>query len=355
MSDDPSIIATLQRELVDTQVPPADAHAADLVRERADNILRPPGALARLDDLAVWLAGWQRTASPTVGTPAILIFAGDHGVVTEGVSAFPADVTASMLAAFEQGVATINALATSVGARVEAIDVGVGKPTANLRVQPAMSPAECQTAFAAGRHAVRTAGRAEDLRLLVVGEMGIGNTTAAAAMTAAFAQGTPTPPPIGSFVGRGTGVGDAALKHKMRVVSAAVDRTTSASGATGVSPMEVLRQLGGREIAAMTGAMFEARVQSIPMVLDGYIATAAALVLHQSDPALTDNMIAGHRSAEPGHQWALAHMGKPPLLQWDFRLGEGSGAAAAIPFLRMACAAVTNVATFPEFFGDPNQ
>lgn len=331
---------------------PGTAVAAH-VRARAENILRPPGALARLDELAAWLAGWQHRTAPDVGTPSVLIFAGDHGVTAEGVSAFPADVTASMLKAFGQGVATANALAAAADATVQAFDVGVGKPTANLRVAPAMTAAQCQAAFDVGRTAVVTESKKQDCRLLVTGEMGIGNTTAAAAMTAAFAQQSGAAfPDIQDFVGRGTGIGDAALRHKTRVVTEALDRVFAPAADRSVAPAEVLRELGGTEIAAMSGAMFEARLRSIPMVLDGYIATAAALVLHETDPRLTDHLLAGHQSAEPGHRWALHRMQKRPLLQMDFRLGEASGAIIALPFLRMACAAVNNVATFPEFFGD---
>ncbi len=315
----------------------ADLESRAAVQARVDDILRPVGAMARFDEVAVWIAGWQRSTQPTVETPTAIIFAADHGVTTEGVSAYPAEVTGAMLAAFDASKASISALAAAAGAAVRAIDVGVGHPTGNLRIEPAMSAERFALAFNTGREAVTEL----DTDLLIVGEMGIGNTTAAAAVSAAILG-----PDASPFVGRGTGVDDDALANKAAVVSDAIARI---AGVT--DPLEILREVGGAELAAMAGALFEARLRSIPVLLDGYIATSPALVLHAIDPRLIDNCWAGHCSAEPGHRVVLDHLGRDPLLTLDMRLGEASGAMAAVPLVKMACALVTDVATFAEWFG----
>ena len=326
-----------------TQLPDAsglvsiDQIAVETIGARIGNILRPPGALQQLDDVASWMAGWQRTSTPTVVRPHGLIFAADHGVVAEGVSAFPADVTGAMLAAFEAKKASISAIASIAGAEVTAIDVGVGNPTGNIRYVPALTPERFATAFEQGRQAVREI--ATDL--LILGEMGIGNTTAAAAVSAALIGGE-----TATFVGRGTGVDDDAYAAKVHVVSDAVARVDPAA-----DPLEALRHLGGTELVAIAGAMIEARVQSIPLLLDGYIATAPALALHAVDPDLVAHCRAGHCSAEPGHRRALDRLGLVPLLTLDMRLGEASGAMAAVPLVKMACALVNDVPTFAEWFG----
>lgn len=327
--------ADLRVELA--EMPARSEAAAAAAAERAATVLRPGGALAALDDLAVWVAGWHDTGTPLIEEPAVLVFAGDHGVAAEGVSAYPAEITAAMLAAVERGQASINALAAAAGAEVRVIDVGVGSPTGNLRIEPAMSPERFAVAFEAGRDAVRTT----DTDLLVLGELGIANTTAAAAVTAAIIGGE-----ADRFVGRGTGVDDDGLTNKIAVVSDAVARVADHD-----DPLELLREVGGTELAAMAGAMVEARAQAIPLLLDGYIATAPAVALHAVDPELVAHTRAGHRSAEPGHQIALERLGLEPLLTMEFRLGEGSGAMAAVPLVVAGCEVVTNVATFDEFFG----
>lgn len=329
--------ATLREELA--TMPDRDEASADAAAERAASVLRPAGALAQLDELAVWVAGWQGSGRPIVDEPAVLVFAGDHGVTTEDVSAYPADITAAMLAAVERGQASINALAHTMGATLAVIDVGVGSPTGNLRVEAAMSPERLAVAFEAGRDAVRSV----EADLLVLGELGIGNTTSAAALTAALLGGD-----VAAYVGRGTGLDDAGLANKVTVVRDAVARVSGED-----DPLELLRHLGGTELAAMAGAMVEARSQSLPLLLDGYIATAPAVVLHAIDPGLVAHMRAGHRSAEPGHHLALERLGLDPLLSMDFRLGEGTGAMVAVPLVMAGCDAVSNVATFDEFFGEP--
>ncbi len=317
-------------------LPTPDHEAATSVRARADDILRPPGALARLDDIAVWLAGWQRTAEPDVVRPAGLIFAADHGVAAAGVTAYPSEVTAAMVAAFEQGKATISAMAEVAGASLRVIDVGVGRPTANLVEAPAMDRARFAQAFDAGRAAVAES----DADLLVLGEMGIGNTTPAAAIAAKLLGGE-----AGAWVGRGTGIDDAGLERKRSAVAAAVQRIDAVT-----DPFEVLRHVGGAELVAIAGAALEARRRSIPVLLDGFIVTAAVLPLFAANPTALSHCQAAHRSAEPGHGRLLEHVGLAPLLTLDLRLGEGSGAMAAVPLVKMAARAVTRVATFTEWF-----
>ena len=322
-----NVLAELLAEL-----PGPDRDARDQVAARAATVLRPAGAFARLDAVASWLAGWQGTSNPRVDRPHVAIFAADHGVAADGVSAYPAEVTAAMVEAIRSGVATITVLAREVGATVELVDVGVGRPTGNIRVADAMSAGEFDAAVASG--AVASA----DADLLVVGEIGIGNTTAAAAVAAAVLGGR-----AADWVGPGTGVVGAALARKCEVVQAALDRVGS------VAPLEALRRLGGRELAAMAGAVAAARRRRLPVVLDGFIASAAVAPLAVARPGSLDHCIAGHCSAEPGHQRVLDVLGLDPLMRLDLRLGEGSGALVAVPIIRMAAAAVVEVATFTEW------
>jgi len=314
--------------------PEPHTRAAAAVAERARQVLRPAGALARLDELAEWLAAWQGTGRPAVRRPAALVFAADHGVAASGVSAYPAEVTAAMVKALREGVATACVLARQVGATLEVVDVGVGRPTGDLTREPALAPARFRACVQAGRDAVA----ALDADLLVLGEMGIGNTTAAAAVTAILLGRSAE-----ESTGRGTGVDDAGLARKRAAVEAARRRVGTAS------PMEVLRQAGGAELAALAGAALEARLRRLPLVLDGFVVTAAVTPLELLRPGALANAVAGHRSAEPGHQALLARLGLRPLLDLDMRLGEASGALAAVPLLRLAAAAVTEVATFADW------
>ena len=313
-----------------------DALFAGAVAARAAQVLRPSGALQRLDDLAVWLAGWQRTTNPRIDRPVALVFAADHGVAAGGVSAYPAEITASMLNAFRSGASSINVMARQLGARVDAIDVGVGQPTEDLRYAPAMDHRRFDDAVLAGRAAVASA----DADVIVLGEMGIGNTTAAAAVCAALCGGD-----TDDWVGRGTGVDDEGLARKRDAVTVARARI---AGVT--DPVEVLRQVGGLELAAMAGAIVEARSRGLPLLLDGYVTAAAALPLACVNRDALAHCVAGHRSAEPGHRRVLAHLGLEPLLDLGMRLGEGSGAMAAVPLLSLACRLVTDVPTFGEWF-----
>lgn len=320
------------------RLPGPDAAAAAAVRARADDILRPSGALARLDEVAVHMAAWQRTPTPRVERPVALVFAGDHGVAEHGdVSAYPTAVTAAMLAACRQGKATICALARSVGAALDTVDVGVGRPTGDIRFEAAMSPQRFEDVV---EQAV-TAVDALDADLLVLGEIGIGNTTAAAALAGALLGGDPA-----TWVGRGTGVDDAGLERKRAAVAAVMQRTSDVR-----DPIELMREAGGAELTAMAAATVAARLRSIPVVLDGYVVTSAVLPLHIAAPGALDHCVVGHCSAEPGHRTVLEAIGKPVLLDLGMRLGEGSGAMIAVPIIRAACDAVVEVATFAEWFG----
>jgi nicotinate-nucleotide--dimethylbenzimidazole phosphoribosyltransferase len=314
--------------------PGPDEGAAAAVAERAAGVLRPAGALARLDELAAWLAGWQGTPRPAVRRPAAVVFAADHGVARHGVSAYPADVTAAMLKALREGVATACAMAREVGATLQVVDVGVGEPTGDLAREPALTEARFRACFDAGRRAVA----ALDADLLVLGEMGIGNTTAASAVTAILLGGA-----AGALTGRGTGVDAAGYARKLAAVEAAARRVG------GAAPLEVLRQAGGAELAAIAGAALEARLRPLPLLLDGFVVTAAVTPLAALHPGALANAVAAHRSAEPGHRALLERLGMRPLLDLGMRLGEASGALAAVPLLRLAAAAVTEVATFAEW------
>ena len=315
----------------------ADRAAGDAVRARAADILRPAGALARFDELAIWVAEWQGTTSPAIRKPAALIFAADHGVAAAGVSKYPVDVTGAMLAAYRTGRSTISAFATIAGATVDAVDVGVGRPTGDIRVEAAMSAERFEECV----EAARTAVDALDADLLVIGEMGIGNTTAAAAVAAALSGGDAV-----EWVGRGTGVDDDALTRKQDAVIAAVQRVAHLT-----DPLEVLREVGGAELVAMAAAVVAARQRHLPVLLDGYVVTAAALPLAMMRPGALDHCEVGHCSAEPGHRRLVARLGKQPLLDLGMRLGEGSGAMAAVPLVAMACVGITDVPTFGEWFG----
>ncbi|MDQ1375081.1 MAG: nicotinate-nucleotide--dimethylbenzimidazole phosphoribosyltransferase [Actinomycetota bacterium] len=312
-----------------------DHAARRAVAERAAQVLRPAGALRRLDEIAAWLAGWQRTDRPAVERPAAVVFAADHGVAAEGVSAYPAAVTGEMLRALRAGVATAAVLCRQVGAALHVVDVGVGRPTGNITVEPALDSDGFAAAWAAGRDAVATL----DADLLVLGEMGIANTTTAAAVAAGLFGG-----PVSDWVGRGTGVDDAGLAHKTAVVERAGARV---AGVT--DPLEILREVGGSELVAMAGAAQAARDRSLPLLLDGYVVTAALAPLAVARPGALDHCLAAHRSPEPGHGRLLARLGLEPLLDLELRLGEGSGALLAVPIVAMAAAAVTDVATFAEW------
>lgn len=313
-------------------LPAPDSGAAAAARARNDQLTKPPGSLGRLEEVAVWLASWQGRAVPRLDRVRIAIFAGNHGIAAAGVSAFPPEVTVQMVVNFEHGGAAINQLARAFGAELQVCALDLDRPTADFRHAPAMDPDEFGAALMAGWESV-----SPGLDLFIPGEMGIGNTTSAAALAAGLFGGS-------GWAGRGTGVDDAGLARKEAAVADAL--ATHAGHLS--DPFEVLRRLGGREVAAMTGAILRARAESVPVVLDGFIATAAAAVLARARPGALDHCIAGHLSAEGAHGRLLGALGKEPLLSLGLRLGEGSGAAVALGILRAAVACHSGMATFAE-------
>ena len=312
--------------------PGPDGDAAAAARVRNAQLTKPPGALGRLEDLASWYAGWRGDPRPRLAAPQVLVFAGNHGVAARGVSAFPAEVTVQMVANFRAGGAAINQLSTLFGARMSVHALDLDRPTQDFTEGPAMTEAECVAALATGWEAVDPAAD-----LLVTGEMGIGNTTSAAAIVAAlYGDGAE------DWIGRGTGVDDAGLARKAETVGLGLARHADSDA------LQILRCLGGRELAAMAGAIARARVERIPVILDGFICCAAAAVLAAELPAALDHAVAGHLSAEGAHGRLLDRLGKEPLLSLGLRLGEGSGAALAIGILQGAIACHSGMATFAE-------
>ncbi|HJO66510.1 MAG TPA: nicotinate-nucleotide--dimethylbenzimidazole phosphoribosyltransferase [Sphingomonas sanguinis] len=310
-----------------------DMAARDAAAHRQGQLTKPPGSLGRLEDIAVFFAGWQGVERPRITRGRAVIFAGNHGVVARGVSAFPAEVTAQMVANFTAGGAAINALATAAGLELSVVPLDLDRPTVDFTTGPAMSEAECLTALTAGAEAVG------DADLLVLGEMGIGNTTPAAALAAASFGGD-----AALWVGPGTGVDAQGLSRK----AMAVTEGLTLHRAQLTSAFEILRRLGGREIAAMAGAVLAARIKRIPVVLDGFIGTAAVAPLASANPNISAHCLSGHCSAEPGHTLLLARLGLEPILSLKMRLGEGSGAAVAVQVIRSALAAHDGMATFAE-------
>lgn len=312
----------------------ADQTAIDAAAARNGQLTKPPGALGRLEDLAIWYGGWRGTDRPEIKSPQVIVFAGNHGVTAQGVSAFPSEVTAQMVINFEHGGAAINQLAKLAGARMDVHALDLDNPVQDFTQGPAMDAAELLAALQAGWNAVDPTAD-----LLVVGEMGIGNTTPAAALAFALFGGEPA-----DWTGRGTGVDDAGLANKTRVVTEGVARHSAAIK----DGLDALGCLGGREIAAMAGAIAAARLLHIPVILDGFICCAAAACLQRSCDGALDHAIAGHQSAENAHPALLKELGKEPLLALGLRLGEGSGAALAIQVLKGAIACHSGMATFAE-------
>jgi len=338
-------------------VRPLDAGAMAEARDRQDRLTKPRGALGRLEALSVQLAGIAGECPAPIPAPAaVAVFAADHGVVAEGVTPWPQEVTAQMVANFVSGGAAINVLARAAGATVTVIDVGVATPlppacdgapgllrrslgpgTANLAAAPAMDVATCRSALDLG--ADLAAGLTRDgARALVTGEMGIGNTTAAAALVAAF-TGRPAP----DVTGRGTGVDDAGLARKTAVVERALARH---AGAIAAGPLETLAALGGYEIAALAGFVVGGAAAGVPVLVDGLIADAALLAAERLVPGVAARCIAGHRSVEPGAAAVLEELGLEPVLDLDLRLGEGSGACLALPVVESAARILAEMATF---------
>ena len=315
-------------------MPMADADAASAARDRNSQLTKPPGALGRLEDLAIWYGSWRGTDRPVMKHPQVIVFAGNHGVTARGVSAFPAEVTVQMVGNFRAGGAAINQLSKLFGAQMDVHALDLDRPTADFTIAPAMTEDDVVAALATGWEAVNPT-----CDLLVVGEMGIGNTTSAAALAAALFGGAAQ-----DWTGRGTGVDDAGLLLKSKVVAEGLALHAGVSA----DPLQALRCLGGRELAAMTGAIARAREERIPVILDGFICTAAAAVLERCAPGALDHTVAGHVSAEGAHRALLGRLGKAPLLDLGLRLGEGSGGALAIGVLKGALACHSGMSTFAE-------
>ncbi|SEM97687.1 nicotinate-nucleotide-dimethylbenzimidazole phosphoribosyltransferase [Sphingomonas gellani] len=315
-------------------LPLPDGHSRAAAKARQAQLTKPPGSLGRLEDIATFMAGWQRRAIPTLDRGRVVVFAGNHGVAARGVSAFPPSVTAQMVANFDRGGAAINALAAAAGLQLRVVPLDLDRPTADIVEAPAMTEAECLAALNAGAAAVNP-----ELDLIVLGEMGIANSTAAAALALASFGGD-----ADDWVGPGTGVEGAALAAKRHAVTAAMARHGDAKG----DSFETLRRLGGREIAAIAGAVVAARRVGVPVMLDGFICTAAIAPLAAANPAIVDHCVAGHVSAEPGHRRLLDRLSLDPLLSLGMRLGEGSGGAVAACVVRSALAAHAGMATFAE-------
>jgi len=318
-------------------------------RAHQNYLTKPQGALGKLEDIACWFAARQGKVLPDALKPYIAVFAGDHGVVDEGVSAYPSVVTGEMVKNFRRGGAAINVLSRQLGASLAVVDVGVSTDlsalrgvvharvragSGNLLREPAMSEAECAAAINAGREQAMSAIR-EDANLLIAGDMGIGNTTASACIICRLADASPE-----SVVGFGTGINEAGRSLKVDVVTQALARISEMSDA------QVLRQVGGLEIAAMTGFYLQAAESGRPVVLDGFIAAAAALAARVLEPAVVGWMLASHVSREHGHALALDALGLSALIDFDMRLGEGSGAALIVPLLQSAIALHKEMATF---------
>ena len=330
-----------------------DPVVAEALQRRLDRLTKPLGSLGRLEELARWYGAARGTAAPALGRKTVAVFAGDHGVTVEGVSAYPSDVTAQMVYNFLRGGAGINVLARHAGADVVVVDVGVAhafpeieglrrrkiRPgTANLAVGPAMTREEAEAAVAVGVELAEELA-ASGVDVIGVGEMGIGNTTPSSAITAVMTGAAPR-----DVTGRGTGVDDAVWARKVSVI----ERAIAVNRPDASDPMDVLAKIGGLEIAALVGMMLGAARRRVPVVLDGFISGAAALIAAGLEHELTGSLLASHQSVEPGHRLALDRLGLAPVLDLGLRLGEGTGAALAIGVLDAAVKILNEMATFGE-------
>lgn len=316
------------------QMPGADEAAVAAVRERDAVLTKPAGSLGRLEEIAEWLAAWQGRAPPAVNRPLVAIFAGNHGVVAHGVSAFPAAVTRQMVENFAAGGAAINQICLAQDLGLKVYDLALDLPTGDITTEAALDEADCAATMAFGMESI-----AGGIDLLCIGEMGIGNTTIAAAIFNALFGGS-----AADWVGPGTGVDAEGIGRKRAAVEAALACHAGHLG----DPLEVLRRVGGREIAAMAGAILAARLNRVPVIVDGYVASAAAAVIHALDERGLDHCLFGHVSAEPGHKRALKRMGKTALLDLNMRLGEGTGAALAAGIVKAAARLHSGMATFAQ-------
>ena len=284
-----------------------DATVIEQVRARNAKLTKPPGSLGRLEELAEWFASWQGRSNPQINQPLVAIFAGNHGVVAKGVSAYPSEVTQQMVANFAAGGAAINQICKLHNIGLQVYELALEIPTGDITEVDAFDEAECAGTMAFGMEAI-----ASGTDLLAVGEMGIGNTTIASAIYLALFGGNPM-----DWVGAGTGVDSEGIKRKQQVVASAIERI----GSSNTDPLVVLQRIGGREIAAMAGAILAARIQRIPVIVDGFVASAAAAILYAMDDTALDHCQFGHVSAEDGHALALQKMNK----KTDFESGDAIG------------------------------
>ena len=330
--DDPTVTLDEIRDIL-RELPGPDLEAASAVATREAQLTKPPGALGRLEEISAWLATWQGRAKPRVDHPRVAVFAGNHGVAALGVSAFPASVTEQMVRNFIAGGAAINQLCKTFDADLRVYEMALEAPTHDFTQGPAMDEGEAGHAMSYGMMAVEPG-----LDVLCLGEMGIANTTSAAALACALFGGTAV-----DWVGPGTGVAGDALNRKTEAIAAGVRRHKGAG-----DPLDLLACLGGFELAAIAGAVIAARRARTPVVLDGFACTVAASVLYRIDPKLLDHCVVSHVSAEPGHRRLLATIGKTALFDFGMRLGEASGSALALGVLKAAVACHAGMATFAE-------
>ena len=321
------------KELI-KRFPGPDEDAVLAARSREPELTKPKGSLGRLEEIAEWLAGWQGRHPAQINLPRAIIFAGSHGITIKNVSAFPPEVNQQMISNFQNGGAAINQLCKVFDIELKVMEAALEIPTRDFSIEPAMDDADCAEAVAFGM-----SGPDVGLDVLCIGEMGIGNTTASAAICHALYGGKPE-----DWVGPGTGVKGKKLLNKIKVVKESVilHKAVLTDG------LEILRCLGGRELAAICGAIVAARLSRIPVLLDGYVTCAAAATLHALDSHALDHCIVAHVSAEPGHRRLLKKLNKIPLFDFGMRLGEGSGAALAVGVLRSAVACHNGMATFEE-------
>ncbi len=324
---DLSAIASLAQTL-----PAFDADAAQAAQDRLDSLTKPPGSLGRLEEVVVFLAGWQGRSMPRLDAIQSIVFAGNHGVCAQGVNPYPQEVTVQMVANFRSGGAAINQLARHAGAALSVVDLDLDQPTKDFTETAAMSEAETLAAMNRGAEAV-----SEGVDLLLLGEMGIGNSTVSAALACMVFGGEPA-----DWVGPGTGSDAYGILRKTNAIQTGCDLHQGARG------LDILGRIGGREQAAICGALLAARSRRIPVMLDGFICTAAVAPLFDADPALLAHTLVAHLSSEPGHKRLTDAFGKRPLLDLDMRLGEGTGAALAATLLKGALACHTGMASFAE-------
>jgi nicotinate-nucleotide--dimethylbenzimidazole phosphoribosyltransferase len=315
-------------------MPGPDLDALAAVRKRDPFLTKPPGALGRLEEIVEWLAQWSGKHRPAITRPLVAVFAGNHGVTAQGVSPYPSEVTVQMVSNFAAGGAAINQICIAHDLGLKVYDLALDIPTEDITQDAAMDEKTCAATMAFGMEAI--AGGTD---LLCIGEMGIGNTTIAAAIFHGLFGGSAE-----DWVGAGTGVDGEGMKRK----ADAVRRAVALHAAHLKNPLEVLRRLGGREIAAMTGAILAARMQRVPVIVDGFVATSAAAILFKADPSALDHCLFGHVSAEKAHRLALETLGKRPLLDLGMRLGEGTGAALAAGIVKAAALCHGGMATFGE-------